>query len=306
MSIGLRVRRLGTIVGAIVFFLIISIVAARLVLSRDLIVKGQTEVTNGGGAFSGYWDSRKSQIKRLVGQDAAEDILRRDLQSGNTTALRDQLSFVLQTSGLSFLTVVDTSFNVVARGNGPHKGSLDGNNLISRALTGETVSSATLLDPSFLAGEGLLSQAESDITGTDGTTVAHVDKGLSIVTAAPIRDRNERTIGVLYGGILMNHSYALVDQVTRALGGRSAILEGNAIVASTIQGPNGTRTVDLQVTPGANVVKDGKAYTGTSIVGRREYFVYIDPITDDENKVIGARWYGVPMAKPTRSSTTSR
>jgi sensor histidine kinase regulating citrate/malate metabolism len=293
----LRVRLLGTIIGAILLFFVISVIAARLVLQRDLVDLGKTQVTNGGGAFGGYWDSRKDQIRLLVAQDALSDALRRAVQSNNVAALQDQLSNVARTSGLSFLTVVDANGTVVARANGPERGSLKNNPIIQRALTGETVSTAALLDPTFLAGEGLAPQAQSDIKDASGKVVEHVDKGLGLVSAAPISDQNERTIGAIYGGILMNHYYDLVDQATRALGGASALLDGDAIVASTIQQPDGTRAVDVVVPEATNVVKTGQAYTGADTQGGTEYLVHIDPVADDQNNVIGARWYGIPMSR---------
>lgn len=297
MRMSLRVRLLGTIIGAIVLFFVISVVAARLVLQRDLVDLGKTQVTNGGGAFGGYWDSRKDQIRLLVAQDALSDALRKAVQSGNVAALQDQLSNVARTSGLSFLTVVDANGNVVARANGPERGSLKNNGLIGRALTGETVSTATLLDPSFLQGEGLAPQAQSDIKDSSGKVSEHVDKGLAIVSAAPISDQNERTVGAIYGGILMNHYYDLVDSATRALGGAAALLDGDAIVASTIQQPDGTRVVDVAVPDAANVIKTGQPYTGTDTQGGTVYLIHIDPVADDQNNVIGARWYGIPMAR---------
>ncbi len=127
MKLSLRTRLLGTMAGAIVFFFLVSVIAARVVLHRDLTQLGKTEVTNGSGAFHGYWDSRKDQIRLLVSQDAVNDTLRRSLQSGNTAALGDQLANVARTSGLSFLTVVDANGNVVARANGPQPGSLRSN-----------------------------------------------------------------------------------------------------------------------------------------------------------------------------------
>ncbi|HVA34126.1 MAG TPA: cache domain-containing protein [Candidatus Baltobacteraceae bacterium] len=295
----LRVRLLGTIIGAIVLFFLISVIASRFVMQRDLQDLGKTEVTNGSGAFGGYWDSRKDQIRLLVAQDALSDALRKDIQAGNMAALQDQLSNIARTSGLSFLTVVDANGNVVARANGPERGSLKNNSLIQRALTGETVSTAALLDPSFLAGEGLAPQASSDIKGADGKVVEHIDKGLGLVAAAPISDQNERTVGAIYGGILMNHYYDLVDQATRALGGASALLDGDAIVASTIQQPDGTRAVDVVVAPAAGVIKSGQPYTGVDTQGGTQYLVRIDPIADDQNNVVGARWYGIPMSQIT-------
>ncbi len=293
----LRVRLLVTIIGAVVLSFLVSVVAARFVLQHDLLDLGNTEVTNGAGAFGGYWDSRKNQIKLLVSQDAVSDALRKDLQTHNTAALQDFLSNIERTSGLSFLTVVDVNGNVVARANGPQQGSLSSNSLIQRALTGETVSTAALLDPAFLAGEGLAPQAQATIKDAGGKTVAQVAKGLALVSAAPISDRNERTIGAIYGGVLMNHYYDLVDQTTRALGGSTAILQGDAIVASTITQPDGTRAVDLRIGPAAGVVKNGTPYTGTDTVGGTKYLVRIQPLENDQNAIVGALWYGTPFSQ---------
>lgn len=297
MRVSLRVRLLGTLVGAIVFFFLISVIATRVVLQHDLTKLGETQVTNGGGAFAGYWDSRKDQIRLLVAQDAVSDAFRKALQTKNVPALTDQLANVARTSGLSFLTVVDANGNVIARANGAQRGSLKGSPVVQRALTGETVSTTTLLDQNELAGEGLGPQAQADIRGSDGNAAAeHVDHGIAIVAAAPISDQNERTIGAIYGGVLLNHYYDLVDQATAALGGGSAILEGDAIVSSTIQQPDGTRTVDQQVAPAAGVAKSGDPYTGVDTEGGTQYLVRIDPILDDRQHVVGARWYGTPLA----------
>ena len=293
----LRVRLLGTIIGAILLCFAVTVIASRIELNKQLRTLGETQVANGGGAFGGYWDSRKDQIKLLVAQDAVSDTLRKALQAHNVGALQDQLANVARTSGLSFLTIVDTNGNVVARANGPQAGSLKANQLLSRALTGETVSTATLLEQSVLSGEGLAPQAQADVKSAEGKAGAEkLDRGLALVAAAPISDQNERTIGAIYGGILLNHYYDLVDEATHALGGASALLEGDAIVASTIQQADGTRTVDQQSSPAANVVKSGSPYTGVDTQGGTEYLVHIDPIADDQNHIVGARWYGTPLS----------
>jgi hypothetical protein len=297
MKMSLRVRLLGTIIGAILLFFIVSVLASRFVLQRDLLDLGKTEVTNGAGALGGYWDSQKDQIRLLVAQDALSDALRDNIKAGNVGALQDQLSNIARTSGLAFLTVVDANGNVLARANGTARGSLKGDTLIQRALTGETVSTSALLDPSFLTGESLASQAQSDAPGPDGKIVEHVNKGLAIVAAAPISDRNERTVGAIYGGVLMNHYYDLVDQATRALGGAVALLDGDVIVASTITQADGTRAVDVVVPPASDVIKSGQPYTGEDMQGGTLYLVHIDPITNDQSAVLGARWYGIPLQR---------
>ncbi len=76
------------------------------------------------------------------------------------------------------------------------------------------------------------------------------------------------------------------------------MLDGDAIVASTIQPADGTRVVDRQVAAGDGRREDrAMPYTGTDTQGGTEYLVHIDPITNDQNEVIGARWYGIPMSQ---------
>ncbi len=296
MKVSLRVRLLGTIIGAIIVCFIVSVVAARLVLQRDLMDLGRTEVSNGSNAFAGYWDSRKDQIRLLIAQEAVSDALRKSVETNNVKALQDSLSNAARTSGLSFLTIVDPKGNVIARANGSNPGSLASNKYIQRALTGESVSSAALLTPAELQGEGLASQAASDVKTGDKTE--QVDKGLAIVALAPMSDANERTIGAIYGGILLNHFYDLVDQSTHALGGQTALLDGDAIVASTISQQDGTRVVDTQVPLFRNITAD-KPYIGPDVQGGTEYMAQIVPIVNDQNDVIGARWYGIPMSQIT-------
>ncbi|HKU68842.1 MAG TPA: cache domain-containing protein [Candidatus Baltobacteraceae bacterium] len=293
----LRVRLLGTIVGAILLFFIISVVAARLTLHKDLTDLGRTEVTNGSNAFSGYWDSRKDQIRLLIAQDAVADALRKSLQTHDAKTLQDQLSNIARTSGLSFLTVVDANGKVVARANGGASGSLAANKYVQRALTGETVSSAAVMPQKDLEGEGLLPQTQADIKDGD-KTVEHVNNGLAIIAAAPMSDANERTLGAIYGGVLMNHFYDLVDQSTHALGGQTAVLDGDAVVSSTISMPDGTRVIDNRVNQyNAQKIAGGTPWVGADNEGGTEYLARLDPITDDQNNVIGARWYGIPIAQ---------
>ena len=296
----LRVRLLGTIVGAIILFFLISVVAARLTLSRDLTDMGRSQVSSGSSAFNGYWDSRKDQVRLLIAQDAVSEALRKNLQSGNAAALQDQLSNIARTSGLSFLTIVNTKGTIVARGNGGAGGSLAQNKYVQRALEGETISSSASIPSKELAGEGLAAQVDTDVKGAGNKTVESLHTGLAIIAAAPMSDAGERTLGAIYGGVLMNHYYDLVDQSTQALGGATAVLDGDSIVASTISEEDQTRHIDAQVAAyNDQKLNSGTAYVGSDTEGGTEYLARLSPIRDDQNTVIGALWYGMPMSQIT-------
>jgi hypothetical protein len=295
----LRVRLLGTIVGAIVLFFLISVVAARITLTSDLMQQGAADAVNGSNAFAGYWNSREDQVRLLVTQDALSDALRRSLQSGNRQILQSELSDIASTTGLSFLTVVDVKGKVVARANGAAGGSMASDSYVARALGGEIVTSAVLLTPQDLAAEGLNEQAAANVT-YGGTTVGHVSSGLAMFTAAPMSDAEQRTIGAIYGGILLNHYYDLVDSSTKSLGGQTAVLQGDAIVSSTIPYPDHSRVIDVQV-PLYDKAKlaSGTAYVGRDTEGGTTYLARLSPITNDRDAVIGALWYGLPLSQIT-------
>lgn len=285
MKLSLRTRLLGAIAGAVVLIFLSSLIAARLVLGHDLYDLGRTEVTNQASAFGGYVAAKQQQVQLLVAQEASSDALRAAMQGGHGDQIQNQLADTAGNSGLSFLTLVDVQGRVVGRAHTAAGGSLANNPLVSRALNGETFSTLTNLTPAFLQSEGLALQAGSQTTG------------LAIVAATPVSDAQERTIGALYGGVLLNHSYDLVDQATRAIGGATALLEGTTIVSSSIQAPDGTRLVDAPVAAAADVMQTRRPFIGSDTEGGVTYLARIAPIEDDQGHVLGSSWYGVPMSQ---------
>lgn len=297
MNLGLRVRLIGTLIGAILVFFAVSAIAANQTMSNDLNKLGRREVLNGSLGFSGYWDQKKDQVRVLTQQVAIQDAIRRGVQSKNGRALSDLLTNIARQAGLSFLTVVDVQGRIVARANGGPLGAKLESPYVNRALTGETVSTAAKLDIAELRAEALAPQVATDVKGEDGKTIRQADSGLAIVASAPISDANERTVGAIYGGVVMNHFYDTVDQVTRALGGKAALMIGNAVVASSLSRADGTRLVDSDVTTGMDFVAQKKSYAGVDIEAGTPYLAQIDPILNDQNDVVAARWYGVPLAQ---------
>jgi hypothetical protein len=285
VKFSLRARLLGAIVCAVVLIFLCSLIAARIVLGHDLYDLGRTEVTSEAGAFGGYIEARKQQVQVLVTQEASSDALRAGLQSHNIAQVQSLLQGTAGSSGLSFLTAVDVQGHVLGRAHEPAGGSLAKDPLVQRALNGETVNTLAELSPAFLQSEGLALQAGA------------LRGGLAIVSATPISDAQERTVGALYGGILLNRSYDLVDEATRAIGGATALLDGSTIVSSSIQALDGTRLVDAAVPLAQTVVATNQPYVGKDTEGGVTYFARIDPIANDQGHVLGSAWYGVPMAQ---------
>ncbi len=287
MKLSLRTRLLGAVVAAVVLIFLCSLIAARTVLTHDLYDLARTEVTSEASAFSGYVASRKEQVELLVAQEAASGPLRASLARRDKAALENELSASANNASLSFLTVVDGSGKVVARAHTTTGGTLASDALVQSALSGEALGTVWHVSPQFLSSEGLSLQ----VGGQGG--------GLAIAAATPISDAQGRTIGALYGGVLLNHAYDLVDEATRAIGGAAALLQGDAIVSSSIDRPDGTRFVDAQVPAADDVLRTGRTFVGSDTEGGTDYYASITPITDVQGRAIGAAWYGLPLSQIT-------
>jgi sensor histidine kinase regulating citrate/malate metabolism len=288
MKLGLRTKVIGTLVIAMIISTAISAIAARQTMATDLNRLAAQQVTSGSTGFAGYWDAKRDAVKLLVTQAAIDDAVRRGTVGHDTAKLSDALAGIARQSGLSFLTVADASGKVLARANGGKTGTKLTSPFVARALDGETVSTAAVLPHDELDAEQLLPQIESTTSGHEG-----VSEGLAVVSATPISDQNERTIGVVYGGIVMNHYYDVVDEAAHALGGKAAVIFDGELVSSSISRADGTRLVDESVP--ASLAATKTTWTGVDTEGGEQYIARVQPVLDDRNNVVGEQWFGVPL-----------
>jgi hypothetical protein len=287
MKLGLRTKLVGTLVGAIVISSAISAIAARNTMATDLNRLATQQVASGSTGFAGYWDGKRDAVKLLVTQSAINEAVRRGTAT-HAKSLEATLTGIARQGGLSFLTVVDLHGKVVARANGGRAGAKLVSPVVDRALSGETVNTAATLPHDELVPEQLEPQIESTTAGREGL----VD-GLGIVSATPISDANERTVGAVYGGIVMDHYYDVVDQAAHALGGKAAVIFHGELISSSISRRDGTRLIDDAASPAVNDLK--QTFYGVDTEGGSEYLTRVEPILDDRNQVIASRWFGVPL-----------
>jgi hypothetical protein len=288
MKLGLRTKLIGTLVGAIVISSAISAVAARNTMAVDLNRLASQQITSGSTGFAGYVDQKRDTVKMLVTQAAINEAVQ------HRTAIRSKkleatLNGIARQGNLSFLTIVDWKGNVLARANGGPPGARLRSPLVDRALQGETLSTATTLSHEELVPEQLLPQIESTMPGYEGPS-----EGLGIVAAAPIADANDRTIGAVYGGIVVDHFYDIVDQAANALGGKAAVIFKGDMISSSLTRPDGTRLVDTGASP--EVANATQAFSAIDREGGVDYLARVEPVFDDQMHVVALRWFGVPLS----------
>ena len=288
MKLGLRTKLVGTLVGAIVISSAISAIAARNTMATDLNRLANQQIVSGSTGFAGYLDQKRDTVKLLVTQAAINEAVQ------HRTAIRSKklqasLTGIARQGDLSFLTIVDTKGHVLARANGGPPGAALNSPFVKRALDGETISTAATIPHDELVPEQLEPQIESTTPGREGLV-----EGLGIIAAAPIADTNGRTIGAVYGGIVIDHYYDVVDVAANALGGKAAVIFEGELISSSVTRRDGTRLVDEAASPAIASLTQARSLVDRE--GGVDYLARVEPVYDGQMHVIALRWFGVPLA----------
>ena len=279
MKLGLRTRLLGTVIGAILVFFIIMMVAVRTTLSNDLQHLATSQVAAGRDAFKAVMGNRGLQTTFVLQQAAGQRPLLSALKSGDASALKDIATSIAQPNAFDFVTIVDARGNVVSRANGPAGGK--GGPMLIDALKGNTGNGWVRFDQAQMREE----HAGNGATGS----------ALALQSAVPIYD-GPKVIGAIEGGTLFSGQNKFISDTASYTGGQVAILTGSDITSSSMQSDGGVSFIAKGVKNAAAPLQ-GNKFIGSDVENNVEYFAQIDPITGTDSKVIGASWFGIPLAQ---------
>jgi two-component system NtrC family sensor kinase len=132
--------------------------------------------------------------------------------------------------------------------------------------------------------------------------------GLMLRAAAPVIDEKRRVLGVLYGGILLNRNYEIVDRVKGTVfkgekyegrdTGTATIFQGDLRISTNVTDEQGRRAIGTRLSAevGRVVFDEGRAWNDRAFVVRTAYTAY-EPIRDIEDKIIGILYVGT-LEKP--------
>ena len=223
--------------------------------------------------------------------------------------LEKNLGRVKKDHGLDVLELVDPTGKVemcIGR-SGEAKGihaDRSGDPLVKKALSGEAVCGTSTFSRGELIEEDprLAEQAlirYADTLKSSNRPDMEEGTGLMLMAAAPIMDESGRCLGVLYGGVLLNRRYEIVDNVKEAVFkdekykgidmGTATIFLQNLRVSTNAMNRKGERAIGTLVSEEVNqaVLQDGKAWTKRAFVVNDWYLASYAPIRDIENNIVG-------------------
>jgi two-component system NtrC family sensor kinase len=246
----------------------------------------------------------------LVSQhEALRSALRHEIGADSLISLLERLRVQYK---LDFLTLIDK--DSVILGTSSHQGPTGqrarSDPVIQQALRGSVSSGTTLISREDLLRKSkeLAAQAHIPLVETRRarpTDRRVEDRGMALESAVPILNIHETVNGVVYGGILLNRRYDLVDRIRDAVFdiavydgkplGTVTIFLWDTRIATNVIRADTTRAIGTRVSEAVykTVLEDGTRFGDRAFVVNDWYLSAYDPIRDPKGNTIGILFVGL-------------
>jgi len=304
----------------ILSFLLISIVTNAIftiagirLMANRILAEAQDRIRNDLNAAREIYSGEARHINDVVRLNARRPIIQDALLSGITTNIIDDLINVRQTELLDFLTLTDEFGNVILRTNSPYNlgDNLAQDEVVNSVMkTKDTVTTTTILSVEELHSEStaLVEKAHFYVIDTPmarPSTKTEETSGMVIVSASPVFDFSQNLIGILYGGLLLNRNFNLVDKVKQTVFqnvvykgkdiGTATIFQDDVRISTNVLNTDGSRAIGTRVAEDVynQVVVQGEPWIGRAYVVNNWYITAYEPIRDISGIVIGILYVGI-------------
>jgi two-component system NtrC family sensor kinase len=279
---------------------------------RTIISQAEAKVRHDLAAAWMVYNEKLNSIRDTVRLSADQDYVREALRSGRLDGLAGKLDGIRRPFGMDILTLTDGRGRVVVRSRRPDVAGDDQSRdpFISRALQGRSATGTQLVARNDLLKEGP-DLAERAYFAFIPTPMAaerpedHEENGMIVKSAAPVTDDGGTVLGVLYGGLLLNRHYEIVDRVKDIVYkgekykghdiGTATLFQHDLRIATNVLDDKGHRAVGTRVSREVNeaVLRQGKSYLGRAFVVTAWYITAYEPIRDIDGRTIGMLYVGM-------------
>lgn len=300
------------------FLLVIVIISAVFMvlgvqLINNLILnEAQEKVRNDLNAAREIYQGDLTHIDDVVRLTAERFFLRDALISGNVEEARAELISVRDESDLDFLAVVDEFGYVVMRTGNSNVGDNQGHDEIIQAALylEEPVAATIIVQAEDLLHESALLAEKAHFEFIDTPLARHREEtqetaGMMLKAAAPIYDTHGDFLGALYGGVLLNRNFDIVDTVKQTVYenlkyegqdiGTATIFQDDLRISTNVRNADGSRAIGTRVSEEVynQVVINGEPWIDRAYVVNNWYITAYEPIRDVYDRIIGILYVGI-------------
>jgi two-component system NtrC family sensor kinase len=303
----------------ILSFLVVIILGGLLSLSfgsrlvkNTVISQAQTKVKHDLASAWMVFNEKLNDIKEIISLTAARESLQEDIKSNRQGTLLKKLNRVREEHGLDILTLTDHNGIVMVRTRNPEVVGDDQSqdDIIKWMLIKDVVAKPQIIPREELLKEGkdLADQAYLEFIPTPKAAPRPENKetsGMMMKAASSIKDENNTILGVLYGGILLNRNYEIVDRVKETVykgekykgrdKGTATIFQHDLRISTNVKNEKNERAIGTRVSKEVNnaVLKEGKPWIARAFVVNDWYITAYEPIKNIDDKIIGILYVGM-------------
>ncbi|MCR4438797.1 MAG: cache domain-containing protein [bacterium] len=313
LSISLRTK---LILSFVVVVLLSGTIAAwvgfRLI--GDVVVRqAQDKVRNDLNTARALYRNKLERIRDVVELTSIRYYVREGMIAGNIKALGRELQRTLEMESLDVLSATDARGRVIFRARNPALAgdSQTEDEIVRRVLlTGQTVAGTTIIPREELLKEGqnLAERARLTVIPTPMAKprpAGEETSGMMLKAAAPVLDEAGNLLGVIYGGVLLNRYYDLVDTIKQTVYqgevykgkeiGSATIFQGDLRIATNVLREDGTRAIGTQVSAAVHdrVLVQGLPWIERAFVVSHWYITAYEPIRNLSGNIIGILYVGM-------------
>ncbi len=291
--------------------LVTSLVGSWIV-SSTIMMQAHRSVDHDLSAARSLYDQQLESVKRALQLAASGTTIQQHLASKDRNSLLAYLEPIRKDIGLDFLTLTDPAGRASLRVSNPGGALNDVSSVsvIRAALAGQVAASTEIVSAEFLSGEDppLGRRAHIRVVTTPRARPPRKTEetaGMVLIAAVPVRAPGGRTLGVLYGGVLLNRNFALVDRLWELVFksdrfdgqdvGSVTIFQNDVRVSTTVRTADGERAVGTQASAEVHDIAlgQGRIFRGRAFVVRDWYISGYDPLRNHEGRIIGMLYVGL-------------
>ena len=249
---------------------LITSVVGSYIVSSTIMMQARRSVDHDLTTAHAIYDQQLEALKLTV----------RFVAAGNVAP--ERLESVRQENGFDFLAVAAPDREISRTG------------VVRAALEGRPTAATEVLPAAALERENTALPERAGVQAA----------GMALIAAAPLRGPAGEVRGALYGGVLLNRNFALVDRAWRDIFkgerfgeedvGSVTVYQGGVRISTTVKSGPGVRAVGTAASAEVRdaVLGQGRPWRGRAFVVRDWNVSAYDPIRNFEGQVVGMLYVG--------------
>ena len=310
--LSLRTKLILSFIGVIFFGAILTMVFGSRLVKGAIVDEAQEKVKYDLSSAWMVFNEKLNHIGDIISFTAEREGIQDAIVNKKNNILLRYLSRVRMQRGLDVLTLTDSTGRVIVRTRNPEIKDDDQSQdeIIKKALDGGDFASPQIVTHEELLKEGreLADRAYMEFVPTPKASPRLEDKeinGMMLKAASSVEDDNGNLLGVLYGGILINRDFTIVDRVKELVYkdmkykgreiGTATIFQHDLRISTNVRNENRQRAIGTRVSDEVNkaVLERGEAWIDRAFVVNDWYITAYEPIKNIDEKIIGILYVGM-------------